>query len=116
MWRLSCGERIRSIMTDCDCSFDPGDGERSDIYHASVRRARKPTVCCECNAPIPPGAQYEMADVLSDGSWGHWATCMPCKRIREHYCPSCWVHEELAEQISYCLGFDYRVVEDEEED
>jgi hypothetical protein len=98
---------------DCDCSCDPHDGCPSDVYEAAIRTARKAYHCCECGAEIARGQRYERVDALCDGSWQHVTTCLTCRAIRRHYCPSNWVHGHLAEHISYCLGFDYRRVEED---
>jgi len=91
-------------MISCDCSCD--DGEMPRCSDEAIRKARKPHECCECHETIVPGKQYEDATGIDcDGGAYHYRTCLPCKRIREHYCPSGWFGGCLAETIMDCIGF-----------
>jgi hypothetical protein len=93
----------------CDCSSRDFESNRCQSY--AIRKARKQHECCECQAPIRPGMQYEDAHGIDayGGAW-QFRTCLPCMHIREHYCPHGWIWGCLAEQIEECIGFDYRTV------
>jgi len=96
-------------MISCDCSCD--DGEMPRCSDEAIRKARKPYYCCECQETIKRGQQYEDATGIDhDGRAYHYRTCLPCSRIRKHYCPSGWIWGELAEAVYDCIGFDYREV------
>lgn len=90
----------------CNCSVDWYD--QPELYRVKTITARKPHRCCECHQEIAPGQRYELVDGKWAGQWGHFATCEPCARIRDDYCPDGSVLGELAETIMNCLGFDYR--------
>ena len=98
-----------AVTISCDCSCDDFDSDR--CASLVIRKARKTHECCECQKPIRPGQQYEDATGIdSEGEPYRYRTCLPCKRIREHYCPSGWLWGCLAETLMDCIGFDYREV------
>jgi hypothetical protein len=92
----------------CDCSIDV-DVSATCAWE-EWRTARKPHVCCECEAEIALGETYEHARGVWDGRWYVYRTCAPCARIRQDYCRWGWEYGALAEQIEECLGFDYREI------
>lgn len=100
----------------CDCSCDCGD--TPEFYEETYPVAKKRHQCCECREVINPGEKYERVAGKWEGDFLTFKTCMTCVNIRDHYCPHGSIFGELAEQISNCLGFDYReqVDEDDEED
>jgi hypothetical protein len=100
---------------NCDCSIDSSDYGVGELYSETIRKARKEHKCCECHETIKAGNLYEVAKALWDGTWGSYKTCITCRTIRNHYCPSGFALGELAEQIRECLGFDYREVETDDE-
>lgn len=97
------------MSISCDCSVTDWDSNRCSSF--AIRKARKQHECCECHEPIKVGQQYEDARGIDhDGGPWHYRTCLPCMRIREHYCPHGWLWGFLAETIQECIGFDYREV------
>jgi hypothetical protein len=85
----------------CTCDYDTPSPVP---YAETIRRARKPHTCCECDEPIQPGQQYQHASGRSDGGWFRYHTCIPCSRIARDYCAP---FGHLRAQIRELLGFDY---------
>jgi hypothetical protein len=96
----------------CDCSCY--DGVDATFSKTTWRKARKSHTCAECSAEIRPGERYEVTTGKWDGYMESHKTCKTCVAIRKNYCPGGWVYGELREHISYCLGFDYTKVPDDE--
>lgn len=98
-------------MTDisCDCSIDLDRVERPSVCHVEWRKARRKHWCCECTEEIKVGERHEYATGIWDGNWDSHRTCATCVAIRERYCPHGYIYGGLAETIKDCLGFDYRV-------
>lgn len=91
----------------CDCSADVD--ERDRCSSRTIRKARKPHVCLECDEEIKVGQQYEeYTGIDSDGDPYRYYTCIGCANLRQKYCPYGWYWGGLAEQLMDCLGFDYR--------
>ena len=96
------------MLISCDCSADENDTCRCCVE--VIRKARKPHVCCECDETIPVGKQYEEASGIdSDGGAFRFRTCLGCRNLRRHYCPSGWIWGGLREALMDCesVGFDY---------
>jgi len=102
------------MLLSCDCSCS--DYDAPAVYQSRMVLARKPHGCCECNRTIEPGERYEVVRGLWDGQWSGYTTCLGCVRIRQHFCSSGWLHGDLAEQVSDCLGFNYVLDDDDDED
>ena len=100
------------MTVSCDCSVDVD--LRPSVESASWRKARRSHVCVECDATIHVGELYEYSSGCWDGRWDHFSTCKPCSAIRRRYCPGGSYYGQLAGHILDCLGFDYRVVPEEE--
>ena len=100
----------------CDCSADV-EHEGNSGYCERIVRSRKDTTCCECGEAIPRGEPHELAGGFHEDK-SRWTarTCLPCMRIRQHYCPHGWYFGQLAEQIEPCIGFDYRELPRDEPD
>lgn len=94
-------------MTSCDCSLATNDFDGPAFTETKIVKARKQHLCCECQEYIEPGKQYECTSGLWDGSFSRFATCLPCMRIRKHYCPHGWIYGELRNTLIECLDFDY---------
>ena len=94
-------------MITCDCSCDWDDGP-AEFFEESNPIARKQHKCVECREMIQPGERYERVKGRWEGEYSSHATCIPCQRIRDTYCPRGYCFGMLAEQIEECLGFDYR--------
>lgn len=93
-------------MIECDCSST--DYDDNWCYSERIRGARKQHWCCECSEAIMPGQHYEDASGIdAGGDPFRQRTCLPCSRIRAHYCPRGWIFGELRQQFEYCVGFDY---------
>ncbi len=101
-------------LIGCDCSVDIDEG--AEVSLVKVITARKEHICCECHETIKAGQKYEQATLLFDGSWMTYKTCIPCQRIRDHYCAHGFYFEMLRDQIQSCLGFDYTEIPEEDED
>lgn len=43
----------------------------------------------------------------AEGDPFRYNTCLPCFRIRQHYCPGSFAWGELRSRLHECLGFDY---------
>jgi len=98
----------------CDCSIDPSY-DTPEFYTEMMRTARKEHICCECREKISPGKKYEIVSGKWNGEFNSYKTCLGCKRIREHYCPSGWYFGELRETLIECLDFDYITSKDTRE-
>jgi len=99
----------------CDCSADVDEVPRCSSEKTRV--ARKEHTCIECEEVIAVGDRYVNEWGLSyEGCPYSYHTCVPCHRIRLHYCPSGWYWGELAEQLSDCIGFNYVTGPDDEDD
>lgn len=94
------------MIQQCDCSIDVDC--YASCYREQIRKARKQHKCCECDEPILPGEKYEYASGVWEGRPDSFRTCLPCVRIRNHYCRHGFIFGELVTQIMDCLGFDYR--------
>lgn len=100
---------------DCSCDYDgPYDGPK--VYHEAQPIARKEHRCCECGGIIKVGERYERVEGLWDDVWATFKTCLPCVRIRNEFCPTGFVFEELRETLYACLGFDYVRGDDADDD
>jgi len=66
------------------CPLQESD-EYAEVYDVSHPTAAKVHRCSECKEPIPVGAKHELVDMLFDGDWSHWRTCMSCAEIRKHF-------------------------------
>jgi hypothetical protein len=98
----------------CDCSVTDYDGPKA--YCTEIRKARVQHKCCECRKPILPGKEYEVASGIdADGDPFRYKTCLPCMRIRDHYCPHGFLFGDLRENLLGCLGFDYLEVPKDDE-
>lgn len=91
-------------FSSCDCSIDWYDGP--SVCQKTMRRARKPHVCCECGRTIEPGMRYEHVRGLWDGYWQTYRTCRTCRTLRHLHCPRGWIYGELRETLRECLGSD----------
>jgi len=102
------------VSISCDCSID--HGEYAEFYREEFPVARKPYKCCECGETIKRGQKYNKVTACWDGRFSTYRTCMPCKSIRDKYCPNGFIFELLRETISECLGFDYTEVPEDDGD
>lgn len=91
----------------CDCSVTI-ENDGPSVMRTTLRAARKQHVCGECGEPILPGQKYEYVTGCWDGLWGDHKTCYACYLIRSHYMPTGWYYGRVADDVSECLGFDYR--------
>lgn len=94
------------MIISCDCSIEAADLPK--LCKTKWVEARKNHQCGECREGIPPGKTYERVKGLWDDRWYTFKTCLGCVRIREHFCAHGWVYGDLAEQVSECIGYDYR--------
>jgi hypothetical protein len=98
----------------CDCSYD-GDFDNT-LESEVMRTARRTHKCGECGRDIHRGERYEVASVLSDGSWSTYKTCLGCTRIRDRFCSHGWIWGGVAELVEGCIGFNYTLDPAELED
>lgn len=90
-------------MSDCGvCCYS--DYEPCAIYEESVLTARKDHKCCECGERIPKGSEYELRDMLFDGEWHHYKTCMICVEIGQAFCCDGRVATLLWEMMNEIMG------------
>jgi hypothetical protein len=85
-------------MSDsCVClSGGDYDYDESAFHDTTMRKARKPHVCCECMEAIAPGDQYEHYASKSEGRIFTVKTCATCAEIRlALYCNSAYLFGEL---------------------
>lgn len=95
------------MSIQCDCSVDCDEPAR--CYSDRNIIARKEHVCIECRATIKRGERYKREKGIGfQGDTFSYATCMPCARIRAHYCSNGWIWGDLADTIQECIGWDYR--------
>lgn len=79
------------------------DYEPSDVWSATVRKARREHRCDECGRTIVPGERYEHVSSLYDGSWSTLKTCPHCLAASQWLRIVCRgylvgnLHEELLE-------------------
>lgn len=92
------------MIFDCDCS---AEGEGPSALWEEWRTARKEHVCGECDEPINPGQQYEVAKGVWNGEFYTFKTCEVCVRIRDRFCPHGFIYGEVQELVSECVGFLY---------
>lgn len=98
-------------MISCDCSVDTSEFDAIRCITTEIRTARKSYECCECDEGIKPGKKYEHSSGIDHhGDPFRFRTCLPCSRIRKHYCPNGYIWGDLAETIRDCIGFDYRTI------
>lgn len=81
------------------CPLSGNDEEPAKVFSETVRVARKPHRCCECDETIPAGARYEYATGCWDGSWSTFKTCLSCVEIRQHFACDGWIYEHLWEDL-----------------
>ena len=93
------------VGISCDCSVDID--EVAEFCNESYPKARKEYICCECTGIISKGSNYEEVTGKWNGEISTYKTCIPCTRIRNHYCSSGFYFTRLREQIRECIGFDY---------
>ena len=99
----------------CDCSADVDELPRCS--NEATRTARKKHDCIECGDTIGPGEGYMHEwGIDSEGCPYCYRTCLPCHRIRTHYCPWGWYWGGLAEQLEDCIGFNYVTGPDPDQD
>lgn len=51
-------------------------------YTETVRIARKPHICCECDRTISPGEQYHIARGNWEGEWLEFKWCRYCDEVK----------------------------------
>lgn len=102
------------MLMSCDCSAS--DYDPATVCTVRMVRARKQHWCGECRRTILSGEQYEVVRGLWDGSWETHKTCLGCTRIRRHFCSEGWLYGGLPGQIWDCIGFDYTVDDDEDDE
>ena len=91
----------------CICAHDGGE-DYAAIYKETFPAAKKTYKCCECGGEIKAGEKYHCVTGLWDGVWATYRTCMPCNRIRDHYCQGRdFVITALRGSFFCCFGFDY---------
>jgi len=96
------------VSISCDCSVDVD--ECAEFYCESFPKAKKEHICCECRGIIPKGSSYEKVTGKWNGEISTYKTCIPCTRIRNHYCSHGFYFTGLRDQIRECIGFDYTKV------
>lgn len=64
-------------MSDCYCDYDP-----PEFYNATIRTARKPHKCDECDGAIGPREKYEYVSAKWNGWLSQFHTCERCINIR----------------------------------
>lgn len=101
-------------MKECGCSVDDLLDDGPTVFSEHIRTARTIHVCCECKELIQSGQKYEDARGCWDGKFRHFATCDPCRRIRNNYCDSFW-YGGLQTILEDCLGMDYLKADGERE-
>lgn len=93
---------------NCECYCE--DFDRPSVVSTTIRKARKPHKCCECDKEIHKGQRYQFISGLWDGEWDSYKTCLPCASIRNQYCPHGAIFGNLVVVVFECLEFDYREV------
>lgn len=94
-------------MSNCDCSISTWDLDTPTLHESKIVKARTKHVCRECRSTIMPGEKYERVKGLWEESFQTHKTCLPCMRIRNHYCSSGFIYGELRETLINCLDIDY---------
>jgi len=82
----------------CDC-------EMPTVSNESIRTAKKPHVCCECDETITPKSQYSILKGLWEGKWKSYKTCNSCKAIAYkfvNYTNECYPLGELIQELHNC--------------
>ena len=62
------------------------DGETAEVFTQVDRKARRNYKCCECERPIAQGTVHQVCNVLCDGEWSTYRTCLVCAEIRKAFC------------------------------
>lgn len=63
----------------CYCDY-----ESPSVFHAELRRARKPHKCGECGSAIQPGETYENVWGIWNGCPETYKTCQRCLELRNY--------------------------------
>ena len=93
-------------MVDCSCLIDDDSGDKPEVFHERMVKARKEYRCVECGEAIQKGERHECATGVWAGEWATYRTCDTCRVIRGDYCCS-WVYGDLREALWGVLGVDY---------
>lgn len=94
------------MSPSCYCTDYYSSADAAVVYQESLPAAHREYRCCECGEAIPVGERYHRATGLWEGRWDHIKTCLPCYRIRSHYCWS-FRFGDLRATLWDCLGLDY---------
>lgn len=79
-------------MSGCITNDYAADWDGSGFTKVEIRKAHRrpngkpPRRCCECGEFLDPGTRYELTHGVSEGSWFHERTCLPCVEIRGLLC------------------------------
>jgi hypothetical protein len=65
------------------------DAEAPQISEASVKKARKSYVCCECSCVIPVAAQYWYCRGKWEYGFETYTMCLPCSKARTSVMANC---------------------------
>ena len=86
-------------MSNCTCMVDMDVDDPSTVSTETIRKARKPHQCFECDRDIVVGERYEEATVLDDGEWDRYRTCLDCVSVRNAMFCGGWYYGRVWEDV-----------------
>ena len=94
---------------ECSCIYDPDiDNDNCDFLNQRYPVvARKSYKCCECDAEISKGEEYEYTAGKWDGNFTVYRTCRLCVTIRTDFCCHSYYFGGLQEALWEALGINY---------
>jgi len=96
-------------MSNCSCVSTCVDEDyAADIYNSKIVTARKEHKCGECSKTISPKEEYEVVNILRDGTFRMYKTCTDCVSIRNVFFCNGWIFknimDDIRKHIDYCGG------------
>ena len=83
------------------------DYECPEFHRATIVKARKEHICCECGEIINPGQKYEYVVGKYDGAIFQCHTCIVCMRIRNGLFRKGYLYGGLSEMLFECYDIDF---------
>lgn len=72
-------------VSDCGVCVYSGCDDFPSFFKQKYRKAQNEYLCSECGSKINKGDQYEYVQMLQDGDWDTFRTCLTCDEIRQAF-------------------------------